>query len=88
MLPILPLLLLLLFPGALPARADVNASGPSYEVRLLALAVASARQERAAEIEAKHPIRREILSPVGAPTSSKIAEGAPKPSRDRDGPKV
>lgn len=88
MLPILPLLLLLLFPGAMPVRADVGAAGPSYEVRLLALAVASARQERAAEEDAKAPLPREIAAEASAPRPAKVAQGASKPSRDRDGPKV
>ncbi len=91
MLPILPLLLLLLFPGALPARGHEGmATGAAVrsEVRLLALAVQSARHEAAREEAAPAAPARVRSARVVPASDAKAIPGARKPSRDRDGPKV
>lgn len=87
MLPILPLLLILLFPGVAGPRAEMRLeTGTSIERRMVAALVETVRQEAEREALASTaalvPVRSEI-----APVGVREAELAIRESdRVRDGP--
>ena len=89
MLPILPLLLILLFPGHAAARVDGRiGTGATVERRMIAALVETVRQEAEREALASSVSPRAIFAVSFSGGSIELPPAIRKSDRVRDGPRV
>lgn len=87
MLPILPLLLILLFPGASGPRVGMSLeTGTSIERRMIAALVETVRQEAEREALASSVTPQAMPPFVPVPDEKPLLLGERDTTRDRDGP--
>ena len=87
MLPILPLLLILLFPGVAGARIAASpVTGAAYERRLVAALVETVRQEAEREALASAITPRPIAAKIAAIGVREPESAIRESDRVRDGP--